>query len=113
MANEIIQAGNKIEMRPVLKWNSDATEEPIKPYVSQFIEWIDGNVAVILVPLYKGQLLSLRIEDTFDLCFYTKNGLYQCRAVVVKKYRRDNIAMAEVKLTSALEKYQRRQFYRM
>ena len=113
MANEIIQAGNKIEMRPVQRWNADVSQEPLQPYVSQFIEWVDYNIAVILVPLYQGQLLAVRQDDYFDLCFYTKGGLYQCRAVVTKRFRKENIALAEVKLVSALEKFQRRQFYRM
>lgn len=113
MANEVIQAGNKIEMKPIYRWNMDE-ELPDKPYVSQFVEWIDSNVASIVVPLYQGSLVPLRTDDTYELCFYTKSGLYQCKAVVTKRLKRENnIAMAEVKLISALEKFQRRQFYRM
>ncbi|MBE5950154.1 MAG: flagellar brake protein [Lachnospiraceae bacterium] len=113
MANEIIQTGNRIEMRAVQKWNVDSNQ-PIKPYVSQFVEWVDYNVALILVPIYQGNLLPLRTDEAYDLCFYTKSGLFQCRAVVVRGLRKDNnIAMAEMKLVSPLEKFQRRQFYRM
>ena len=114
MANEIIQAGNKIEMRLVQRWNAEQDEQPIQPYISQFVEWVDYNIALILVPLYQGHLLPLRTEEMYDLCFYTKNGLFQCRAVVQKRLKKDdNIAMAEMKFISPLEKFQRRQFYRM
>jgi len=114
MANEIIQAGNKIEMRLVQKWNQDTENEPLQPYISQFVDWVDYNIALILVPFYQGNLLALRVEDAYDLRFYTKSGLYQCRAVVLKRLRKDdNLAMAEVKFISPLEKFQRRQFYRM
>lgn len=114
MANEIIQAGNKIEMRLVQKWNADTDNEPTQPYISQFVEWVDYNVALILVPFYQGHLLALRVDEVYDLCFYTRGGLYQCRAVVLRRLRKDdNLAMAEVKFTSPLEKFQRRQFYRM
>jgi len=113
MANEVIQAGNKIEMKPLYRWNSDA-ELPDKPYISQFVEWVDSNIALIVVPLYQGSLVPLRVDDAYELCFYTKGGLYQCKAVVTKRLKKENnIAMAEVKITSALEKFQRRQFYRM
>lgn len=113
MANEIIQTGNKIDMRAVQKWNADS-DQPIQPYASQFIEWADYNVAVVLVPIHQGNLVQLRTEDAYDLCFYTKSGLYQCRAIVLRRLRKDgNIAVAEMKFISPLEKFQRRQFYRM
>ena len=41
MANEIIQAGNKIEMRLVQRWSAGQDEQPIQPYISQFVEWVD------------------------------------------------------------------------
>lgn len=113
MANEIIQVGNKIEMRPVQKWNSE-DNGLIQPYISQFIEWTDYNAALIAIPWYQGQLVPLHPDDEYSLCFYAKGGLYQCKAVVLRRTKKEsNIAMAEVKFTSDLEKIQRRQFYRM
>ena len=73
MANEIIQSGNKIELRPVQRWDEHPENAPIQPYVSQFMEWVDHNVAVILVPFHQGQLLQVRVDEVYELCFYTKS----------------------------------------
>lgn len=112
MANDVIQIGNRIEMK--LASRSMTTEETEKTYVSQFLQWEDGNIAVIAVPTYKGHLVPLRIEAVYELDFYTKNGLYRCKGKIMKRTKTsNNIAVAEVQFVSALEKFQRRQYYRM
>lgn len=114
MANEVIQIGNKIEMRAVAK--RTLTEEISDPdiYVSQFQHWADINAAVISVPTFKGHLVPLRVDDVYELRFFTRSGLYRCRGKITKRTKTsENIAVAEVKFISALEKYQRRQYYRM
>lgn len=113
MANEVIQVGSKIEMRTLSKRAITEEEENVV-YISQFLQWVDTNIAMVAVPLYKGHLVPLRTGDNYELRFYTKSGLYRCRASVLKRAKTsNNIAVAEMKFISALEKYQRRQFYRM
>ena len=114
MANEIIQIGNKIEMREVVRLIQSADLADQHVYVSQFLHWEDKNLAAIAVPSYKGHMVQLRVDDVFELRFFTKSGLYRCRGKIVKRDRSSgNIAIALVRFVSALEKYQRRQFYRM
>lgn len=114
MANEVIQIGNKIEMRAISKRTmAEATPDAIV-YVSQFLQWADINVATIAIPTYKGLLVPLRVDDVYELQFITRNGLYRCRGKIIKRSKLSgNIATAEVKFISAMEKFQRRQFYRM
>jgi len=114
MANEIIQIGNKIEMREVVRLIQSEENADQHVYVSQFLHWEDKNLAAIAVPSYKGRLVQLRVDDVFELRFFTKGGLYRCRGKIVKRDRStENIAIAYIRFVSALEKYQRRQFYRM
>lgn len=114
MAKEIIQIGNKIEMRAVSN-HTLTLENPIPEiYVSQFMQWTEENVAVIAVPSFKGHLVPLRLDEVYVLQFFTKNGLYQCKGKIVKRDKNSgHIATAEVKFISDLEKIQRRQYYRM
>lgn len=114
MANEVIPIGTKIEMqsagRRIIKTEPVAAEI----YISQLLQWTDMNQAVIAVPTYQGRLIPLRLEDTYELQFVTSKGLYRCKGKILNRSKTsNNIAVAEVKFTSALEKYQRRQFYRM
>lgn len=114
MANEFIQIGCKIEMKAVDRRSvlADSTEQ--ETYVSQLLHWSDTNVAIIAVPTFKGHLVPLRVDDVYELQFVTRNGLYRCRGMILKRTKTiGTIATAEIKLISALEKFQRRQYYRM
>jgi len=114
MANDIIQTGCKIEIRAENKrlLSEEFNEQEV--YISQFLQWIDVNVALIVIPTFKGHLVPLRVDEIYELQFVTKGGLYRCRGKILKRTKTsNNIATAEVKLVSALEKFQRRQFYRM
>ena len=114
MANEVIQIGNKIEMRAVAKRTLLAEKSDTDIYVSQFLNWADNNVASIAIPTFKGHLVPLRVDDVYELQFFTRGGLYRCRGKIEKRTKTsNNIAIAEVRFISALEKYQRRQYYRM
>lgn len=114
MANEVIQIGSKIEMHAVERRTLLAENSNPDVYVSQFLQWADNNVASIAIPTFKGHLVPLRVDDIYELQFYTRNGLYRCRGKITKRTKTsNNIAVAEVRFVSALEKFQRRQYYRM
>ncbi|MBO5176338.1 MAG: flagellar brake protein [Lachnospiraceae bacterium] len=114
MANDIIQIGNKIEIRAAAKNAHTVVQTEQEVYVSQFLQWADINVASIAIPTYKGHLVPLRVDDVYELQFFTKGGLYRCRGKILKRTKTsNNLAVAEVKFVSALEKFQRRQYYRM
>lgn len=114
MANEVIQIGSKIEMYLVTKQTLSTEVKSTELYVSQFLQWVDTNIALIAVPTVKGHYVPLGIDDIYELRFITKSGLYRCRGRITKRGKTaNNIAIAEVRFVSALEKYQRRQYYRM
>jgi len=114
MANEVIQIGNKIEMRAVANRSLMVEEPGEEIYVSQFLQWADTNLATIAIPTFRGHLIPLRVDDVYELQFVTRNGLYRCKGRIVKRSKMPNgMAVADVKFISALEKFQRRQFYRM
>lgn len=114
MANDVIQIGNKIEMRAMTKRVLSMDTPVPDVFVSQFIQWADNNVATIAVPMFKGHLIPLRIDDEYELQFVTKGGLYRCKGRIVSRNKNHgNIAVANIKFISALEKFQRREYYRM
>lgn len=114
MANEMIQIGNKIEMRTIMKQSPNAEMSPPDIYVSQFLHWVDHNVASVAIPTFKGHLVPLRVDDVYELQFFTRNGLYRCKGKILRRSKTsNNIATAEIRFISALEKFQRRQYFRM
>ena len=85
MANEVINIGCKIEIRAEnRRLMTEETSEP-EVYISQFLQWLDTNVAVIVVPTFKGYLVPLRVDEVYDLQFVTKSGLYRCRGKIMKR----------------------------
>lgn len=112
MAQEFIIIGNKIEMK-LVKQGSISVKDDKPVYISQFVQWTKERVAQIAVPMYKGQRIPVRVGDEYQLTFYTPKGLYRCLAVILEQSVHGQLPTSSVRLASDMEKYQRRQFYRM
>lgn len=113
MLSKIIKPGDKLELKKVehIKENSEA-EVTKKVYRSQVCELLSEDRLEITMPMEKGKLQLLQVDSEYDLFFYTANGLYQCFARVVDRYKTNNIYMILMELTSNLRKQQRREYYR-
>lgn len=112
VSKDLIGIGNKIMLR-LVKHGGVTCQEEQPAYVSQFLQWSEDHQAQIAMPIHQGHLVPMELRDEYLLNFYTSKGLYQCRAVVLERKRLGNIAAVEMKLISDLEKFQRRQYYRM
>lgn len=111
MWGNILSLGDKIEL---FHCNNrlGAVSKP-KIYLSQLLELNGDNKASIAMPIQKGRVVLLNVGETYSLCFYSKLGLYQCKAIVTERFRNQNLFIANVEFTSELEKNQRRQYYRL
>ena len=107
----VFDIGDRIEITPVKAVFSEDKSE--KKYVSQLLDFDDIRTAKISTPLQDGRIIPLRVDQDVRLCFFTKSGLYQCKARIKKRYIEDKIPMMDVLLISEPEKYQRRRFYRL
>lgn len=117
MLSKIISIGNKIELTRVSQQASyNLDEEGIKKnkvYVSQVYEVIDDDHIKIAVPLDGGKVVMLPNNTRIDACFITSKGLYQGRFVIVDRYKEGNLVIQVIELINELQKYQRRQFFRL
>lgn len=112
MLSNIVKPGDKIELQKVERIKDTEEETVKKVYHSQVCEILSEDRLEISMPMEKGKLLLLQVDSEYDLYFYTKNGLYQCFARVVDRYKTNNLYMILVELTSNLRKQQRREYYR-
>lgn len=64
------------------------------------------------MPMEKTKIILLPVGAEYDLYFYTPNGVYQCRAKVADRGKKNNVFVLTMELTSNLSKDQRREFYR-
>ncbi len=111
MVGDIVTIGDKLDLIS-LSFSMKSIEDE-KIYKSQVLDFISEDTLSILMPIEGGRVIPLNVGARYSLCFYTKKGLYQCKSVITDRGRSDNVYVLTVQITSQLEKYQRRQFYRL
>ena len=107
--SNLMETGTKLELKKIRHIDS-ALEVS---YVSRFLYQKSVDEAVIEMPLKTGQIIPLEPDEWYQICFYTKKGLYQCQGQVISRHYEDSLPVAVVKFRSEFEKLQRRQYYRM
>ena len=113
MISNFIEPGNKIEIQMVEpKQEKEKGQEAPKTYVSQIQDILSENQLEIVMPMEQSKLILLPMDRDYNLVVYTGNGLFQCFAKVIDRYKSNNIYILVVEMTSNLRKYQRREYYR-
>ena len=114
MHTAIIEVGNKIDIRIVNQIeNAKTTGEPPHIYKSQLLDFFENGDIEISMPSENGQIRLLPLGLRYELVFYTKSGLCRGYGEVKERYKTDNRFMLRVALHTPLNKYQRREYYRL
>lgn len=111
MISNVVMPGYKMDL--IKLQNSRENEGTPKTYKSQVLDLMDEETAKISMPVEGSRVIPLEVGDQYRFCFYTPNGLFQCRGEVVERYKEGKLAVLMVRFDSELEKYQRRQYYRL
>lgn len=109
--SKYVMPGNRVDLQEIQRVKEEDGSKK-KTYQSQVIEVVSDDRMEIAMPIDKSKLILLPVDAEYDLYFYTPNGLYQCYARVVDRYKNNNIYILLLDLTSNLRKYQRREYYR-
>jgi c-di-GMP-binding flagellar brake protein YcgR len=111
MLREVLSIGDKIDLKPLGK-----SGKPVlgaRTFVSQLVDFVDATVINIAAPIIFGRTIPLQVGGNYNLCFYTEKGLYQCNCMVLGNHRDNKTIITVVRITSNLEKFQRRQYFRL
>ncbi|MBE5965671.1 MAG: hypothetical protein E7255_01655 [Lachnospiraceae bacterium] len=111
MLQDILSIGDKIHIRLL-----DHTGKPItkiRPFVSQLVDYGESDVFHISAPIINSRIFLLESGRKYSLCFFTNKGLYHGICEVNEKNKDNNVIIFKVRLSSDLEKIQRRQYYRL
>ena len=101
-ANRIYDVGDKVSIL------IDKRE-----YVSKILRITDDGELVIYVPSCNGSDLHLIDDKNYNLIFYVNGGLYKAYVVLSDIYTEEGIDVVELELMSELERYQRREYFRI
>lgn len=113
MISKYIHAGNRLEIESVKKVVNEYGEITRKTYKSELYEIVTEDKIKVAMPMEQMKVILLPVGGEYSLCFYTKNGLYQCLARVVERYKSNNLFVLVMELETDLQRYQRREYYRL
>ena len=113
MISKYLQIGNKLEIETVRMLPDDNGEMTRKTYVSELYDIVSEDEIKIAMPMEQSKVILLPVDGEYSLCFYTPNGLYQCLSRVKERYKSDNLFVLVMELTTDLQRYQRREYYRL
>jgi c-di-GMP-binding flagellar brake protein YcgR len=111
MISEVATIGDKLELRKISNAIDNNRKERL--YTSQILDITADGLVNIAMPIEKGRIIPLNIGDKYQLFIYSSKGLYQCNMVITNRYKDNNIHMLTIQILSELDKFQRRQFYRL
>lgn len=112
-SNNIIP-GDKIDIRLLQQLNLEENGgQKASVFQSSVCEFISEQEIEILMPMQGSRMVLIQTGAGCQFVFYTRRGLYSCDAVVLDRYRKDNLYLLRILLKTELKKFQRREFFRI
>lgn len=112
MAN-IYNVGTKVDLRiNKHEQTSNGIQDNYRTYKSKILDILENGQLKLAMPIEGGSVVLLPMEQSFEIFFYTLNGLYESRGKVVNRLKENNIFMLELELTAPVIKNQRREYFR-
>lgn len=111
MISSILAPGVKIGLIRLRAGLLAAPEE--KQYSSRILDVMEDEILKIVQPAEDGAAMSFEKGTRCQLVFFSGQGLYQCVARILEGYNDGTGPVFEVQLETDLEKYRRRQYYRL
>ena len=114
MLTKHVMPGDRMELVTIKSDNggSDVKEEK-RVYRTKVYDVVSDEEIRVYMPMEGGKLILLPIDGEFELCFYTQQGLFECYARVIDRYKSDNVYILDMILTTNIRKFQRREYYRL
>lgn len=113
MLSKVVSVGNRIDIVVAKEGQEDENENENVSYPSKICDIINDDRLACTMPVRSNKLVVLPNGMKFEMYLYSSMGMYKCMAMITDRYKENNIYLLEVELLSELEKYQRRQYYRL
>lgn len=111
MLEKILTAGDKVE---VMKTSGGSNgQNDTRVYYSLLIDLDADDRLTLTMPIEAGKVIPLTVGIRYWFVFYTHNGIYRAKGLIIDRDKQGNIHVMNVRLLTELERIQRRQFYRI
>ena len=111
MLAKYVLPGEKVELQAVERAILGASVNE-SVHVSKVYDILSDERIEICMPMEQTKLILLPVGGEYEICFYTKTGVYQSFARVIDRYKTNGVFILLFELTTNLRKYQRREYYR-
>lgn len=106
--------GSKVDIRIVqLASRQNEVESDESVYYSTVFDVDDHNRIEVNMPIIAGKLQLLRKNIRYEFIFTTNSGLYKAQGTVVEHLKKENFYLLQIQLADELEKFQRREYFRL
>ncbi len=113
MIEQYVYLGQRVELETVTRIIADGEPQQLKKvYSSKVFDILSAERLEILMPYEQRKLVLLPIDSEYTMYFYVENGIFECSARIVDRYKTSNTFILVVELLTPLRKYQRREYYR-
>ena len=118
MTNEVsvreLLPGTRTDIRILqLVMRAKETGEEVENYPSSVFDTLPDGTIEVNCPIKEQKILILRMDLRYELVFTTENGLIRATGHFVERYKKENFYLMRFKPQGPLEKFQRREFYRL
>ena len=104
MLEKILTAGDKVE---VMKTSGGSNgQNDTRVYYSLLIDADDR--LTLTMPIEAGKVIPLTVGIRYWFVFYTHNGIYRAKGLIIDRDKQGNIHVMNVRLLTELERIQRR-----
>lgn len=108
----LLKVGDKIELSRSNSRDKAQTGEFVS-YVSQVLDMREDGTVVAAMPISEGHIVPIEVGASLEVYFYTFQGIYKANCVLTSRGKEKNLYYCELELTGRLEKFQRREYYRL
>lgn len=101
------------EIRQVEYGNNDPIKSAGAIYSARILRINDDDTIDFSIPEFLGEKVELIRNTRYSFLFISDQAMKTAHGVFIQRIRVDNVPMAKVKLVSAINKIQRRDYYRV
>lgn len=113
MIEQYVYLGQRVELENVTRIIADGQPQQLKKvYSSKVFDILSAERLEILMPYEQRKLVLLPVDSEYTMYFYAENGIYECSARIVDRYKTSNTFILVVEILTPLRKHQRREYYR-
>jgi c-di-GMP-binding flagellar brake protein YcgR len=113
MIEKIVSPGDRVELKSIYDSILSGVTEGAKTYKSKVYDIKNEDHFELVMPFEGTKLVLLPIDGEYDVCFFSKGGVYRATLRIIDRKKDDTgIYVIIAELTGNLHKFQRREYYR-